>query len=138
MYIFLFSCMCLNKIEEQHLLGSYLWIQMLVLISNLICNNNVTVTSESSTQLMASLFQIKLPKFYDKHARSSLVINLEVGVFPIISLSEWAFLYTPPSCHRFDKLKIVPRTALSDKKYRGAIQILVDIKLWHCIFFWRC
>ena len=71
--------MCLNKIEEQHLLGNYLSISMLVLISNVICSNNVTKTSKSFTQLIVSSFQIKLPKFYGKYTSSSLVINLEVG-----------------------------------------------------------
>ena len=52
---------------------------MLVLISNLICSNNVTVISESFTKLIVSSFQIKLPKFCGKHTSSSLVINFEVG-----------------------------------------------------------
>ena len=51
---------------------------MLVLIRNLICSNNVTVTSKSFTQLIVSSFQIKLPKLYSKHTSSSLVINLEI------------------------------------------------------------
>ena len=52
---------------------------MLVLISKPICSNNVTVTSKSFTQLIVSLFHIRLPKLYGKNTSSSLVINLEVG-----------------------------------------------------------
>ena len=51
----------------------------MVLISNLICSNNVTVTSRNFTQLKRSSFQIKLPIFYGKHTSNYLVINLEVG-----------------------------------------------------------
>ena len=59
---------------------------MLVLISNLICSNNVTVTSKKFIQVIAPSFQIKLPKFYGKHKSSSLAINLEVGEGMVTSL----------------------------------------------------
>ena len=59
---------------------------MLALISNLICINNVTVTSKSFTQLIVSSFQIKLQTFYGKRTSSSLVINLEVEVGMVTSL----------------------------------------------------
>ena len=66
---------------------------MLVLISNLICNNNVTVTSKSFTPS----FQIKLPKFHGKHTSSSLVIiNLEVGEGMVTSLGVTSKSATPP------------------------------------------
>ena len=48
-------------------------------MSNLICSNNVTITSKRFAQLIVSSFQIKLPKFYGKHTNSSLVSNVEVG-----------------------------------------------------------
>ena len=48
-------------------------------MSNLICSNNVTITSKRFAQLIVSSFQIKLPKFYGKHTNSSLVFNVEVG-----------------------------------------------------------
>ena len=59
---------------------------MLILISNLISSNNVTVTSKSFKQLIVSSFQIKLPKRYGKHTSSSLFINLEVGEGMVTSL----------------------------------------------------
>ena len=59
---------------------------MLVLMSKLICSNNVTVTSKSFTQLIVSSFQIKLPKFYGKHTSSFLVINSKVGEGMVTSL----------------------------------------------------
>ena len=68
---------------------------MLVLISNLICSNNVTVTSKNFTQLIVSSFQIKLPKFYGKHTSSSLVINLEVGEGMVTSLGVTSKSATP-------------------------------------------
>ena len=61
---------------------------MLVLISNLISSNNVTVTSKSFTQLIVSSFQIKSPKLYGKHTSTSLVINLEVGEGMVTSLRQ--------------------------------------------------
>ena len=59
---------------------------MLVLVSNLVCGDNVAVTSKTFTQLIVSPFQIKLPNLCSKHKNSSLVINLEVGEDMVTSL----------------------------------------------------
>ena len=68
---------------------------MLVLISNLICSNNVTVTSKSFTQMIVSSLQIKLPKFYSKHTSSFLAINLEVWEGIVTSLGVTSKSATP-------------------------------------------
>ena len=76
---------------------------MLVLISNLICSNNVRATLKIFTQLIVSSFQIKLPKSYGKHPSSSCVINFELREGMLTSFGVTLKSATP----RFPQHKVI-------------------------------